>query len=454
MLNIVILAAGKGTRMKSQLPKVLHPVAGRPLLQHVVDTARQLDSNGKINIVVGYGAQQVEAQLVGDDLRFILQSQQLGTGHAVAQALPHINEQDQVLILYGDVPLIKKPTLEKLINCVTDRSLGLLTIKVSDPSGYGRIVRDHDGAVTAIVEHKDASAQQRAIAEVNTGIMAVNGADLQRWLPALSNKNAQGEYYLTDIIGSANADGIQINTEQPADEWEVLGMNDRIQQAQLERRYQLELAEKLMAEGVTLLDPQRFDCRGELKVGADVVIDVNCIFEGKVSLGNGVSIGPNCLIKNTTIGDGTIIKANTVIEDSTIANNCEIGPFSRFRPGVEMADKAKAGNFVEIKKSVIGHGSKVNHLTYVGDSLLGSNVNVGAGTITCNYDGANKSLTEIGDGAFIGSNTALVAPVKVGKGATIGAGSTINKAVPDDHLAVARAKQINIEGWERPKKKS
>lgn len=453
MLNIVILAAGKGTRMKSQLPKVLHPVAGRPLLQHVLDTARQLGSSEPLITVIGHGAEQIEARLAADDVRFILQEQQHGTGHAVAQALPHIQEQAIVLILYGDVPLTKVSTLQALIECVSDNSLGLLTLIMDNPSGYGRIVRDAENHVVAIVEHKDASAEQLAINEINTGIMAVKGAHLQRWLPRLSNNNAQGEYYLTDIIAMAEADGITINTAQPGNEWEVLGINNRQQQAQLERYYQMKQAKALMEQGLTLLDPARFDCRGELSIGNDVVIDINCVFEGKVVLGNNVSIGPNCCIKNAAIGDNCTVKANTLIDDAQLAANCEVGPFARLRPGAVLEKGAKVGNFVEMKKAVLGEGSKANHLTYLGDTIVGKNANIGAGTITCNYDGVNKFVTEIGDDAFIGSNTALVAPVKVGKGATVGAGSTINQAVPDDQLAVARGKQRNIEGWKRPTKK-
>jgi bifunctional UDP-N-acetylglucosamine pyrophosphorylase / glucosamine-1-phosphate N-acetyltransferase len=451
-LNIVILAAGKGTRMKSSLPKVLHPVAGRPLLQHVLDTARHLNHQSTINTVIGHGAEQIEAALTASDVRFILQAEQLGTGHAVQQALPYIDSQDTVLILYGDVPLIKHATLARLVKCVSDNSLGLLTLTLADPFGYGRIVRDESGRVTAIVEQKDASSEQLAIREINTGIMAVRGAHLQRWLPRLFNDNAQREYYLTDIIALAKADGIAVQTEQPAHEWEVLGINNRIQQAELERIYQRELAQQFMAEGLCLSDPARFDCRGELDFGEDVQIDINCIFEGKVRLGDNVQIGPNCCIKNATIGDNCVIKANTLIEDASLADNCEAGPFARLRPGTLLASGAKVGNFVEIKKAMLGEGSKANHLTYLGDANIGKNVNIGAGTITCNYDGVNKSKTEIGDNVFIGSNTALVAPVKVGKDATVGAGSVITGNVPDNQLAVARGKQRNIEGWQRPKK--
>lgn len=452
-INIIVLAAGKGTRMKSQLPKVLHPIAGRPMLQHVLDTARELGSDQPINTIIGHGADQIEADLMADDIRFIMQHEQNGTGHAVAQALPQIQSEATVLILYGDVPLIKMATLQALVTCAGENALGLLTLSLQDPAGYGRIERDENDKVIAIVEQKDASEKQLTIKEINTGIMAVKGKHLQHWLPQLSNSNAQGEYYLTDIIAMAKNDGVVINTEQPANEWEVLGVNNRQQQAQLERHYQSEFADELMAQGLTLLDPQRFDCRGNLMVGNDVVIDINCIFEGDVSIGSNVSIGPNCSIKNSTIGDGTVIKANSVVEDTVISNNCDIGPFARLRPGTELANGAKIGNFVETKKVKIGEGSKVNHLSYVGDAEVGKKVNIGAGTITCNYDGANKHLTEIEDNVFIGSNTALVAPVKVGKGATVGAGSTISQSVPDSQLSVARSKQRNISGWARPVKK-
>lgn len=453
MLNVVILAAGKGTRMKSSLPKVLHPIAGRPLLKHVLDTANSLESDEPLNVVIGHGADQIEAALSAENIRFIQQTEQLGTGHAVQQALPHIQKDAVVLILYGDVPLIKQETLEKLVKLVSKDSLALLTLSLEDPTGYGRIERDENGKVIAIVEQKDANESQLAIDEINTGVMAVYGEHLQQWLPKLSNANAQGEYYLTDIIALAKDDNIAINTEQPDNEWEVLGVNNRIQQAELERFYQQELAENLMANGLTLLDPARFDCRGQLTVGQDVVIDVNCVFEGEVSIGNNVNIGPNCSIKNAVIGDNCTIKANTVIEDAELGNACEAGPFARLRPGTKLSTKAKIGNFVEIKKATLGEGSKVNHLSYVGDAQLGEHVNIGAGTITCNYDGVNKWITEIGDNAFIGSNSSLVAPVKIGKGATVGAGSTINQEVPDDHLSVARGKQKNLSGWSRPTKK-
>ena len=452
-LNIVILAAGKGTRMKSDLPKVLHTLAGKPLLEHVLLTSRALKSKGSLNVVVGYGAEQVEAELGADDVRFILQEQQLGTGHAVQQALPHIDPKATVLILYGDVPLINSTTLNKLIDHASPNTLALLTLTLEDPTGYGRIERNDTGDVIAIVEQKDANTEQQAIKEINTGIMAVSGQHLHAWLPQLSNKNAQDEYYLTDLIAIAKQHNVSIHTEQADNEWGVLGVNDRVQQAQLERHYQLQQARQLMRDGLTLLDPNRFDCRGEFSVGNDVVIDVNCVFEGKNVIGNNVTIGPNCTIKNAIIGDNCIIKANTVIEDAVMADNCEAGPFARLRPKANLKTGAKVGNFVEIKKANIGEGSKVNHLSYIGDAEIGKNVNIGAGTITCNYDGVNKWVTEIEDDVFIGSNNALVAPVKIGQGATTGAGSTISQTVPENQLSVARAKQRNIEGWVRPKKK-
>lgn len=452
MLDILVLAAGKGTRMRSDLPKVLHPIGGRPLVQHVVDTARKVGGE-QILIIVGHGAEKVEQQMAAADVKFVLQAEQLGTGHAVQQALPQLRANATVLILYGDVPLTRAETLQKLIAGVNDQQMGLLTVNMQDPSGYGRIVRDADAKVTAIVEHKDASAEQLKIGEINTGIMAVKTQHLQKWLPALKNTNAQGEYYLTDIIAMAKADGVAIHVEQPLAVEEVEGINNRQQQAALERFYQQQQAKELMVAGATLLDPARFDCRGSLKVGRDVVIDVNCVFEGDVELDDGVVIEANCIIVNSKIGKNTRIKAFSHIEDSTLANGCDIGPYARLRPGTELADEVKIGNFVETKKAKIAQGSKVNHLSYIGDATIGSKVNVGAGTITCNYDGVNKFKTEIGDNAFIGSNSALVAPVKIGAGATIGAGSIITKDVDAAELAIARSKQRNIQGWERPTKK-
>ena len=452
MLDILVLAAGKGTRMCSDLPKVLHPIGGKALLQHVLDTARQVGGE-QILIIVGHGAEQVQERMAAPDVKFALQEQQLGTGHAVQQALPHLRNDATVLILYGDVPLTRAETLQKLIAHVSDTQMGLLTVNMPDPTGYGRIVRDASNAVTAIVEHKDASDEQRKIAEINTGILAVKAKHLQKWLPQLNNNNVQGEYYLTDIIAMAKADGIAIQVEQPNAVEEVEGINNRQQQAALERFYQKQKANELMLAGVTLLDPTRIDIRGSLRVGRDVIIDVNCVFAGEVVLDDGVVIEPNCVIINTKIGKGTHIKAYSHIEDSLLADACDIGPYARLRPGTHLADGVKIGNFVETKKAVIAKGSKVNHLSYIGDATIGSGVNVGAGTITCNYDGVNKFNTIIGDNAFIGSNSALVAPVKVGAGATVGAGSIITKDVEAAELAIARSKQRNIQGWQRPSKK-
>lgn len=452
MLDILILAAGKGTRMRSDLPKVLHPVGGKALVQHVADTARKIGGE-QLLIIVGHGAEKVEEKMAAPDVKFVLQAQQLGTGHAVQQALPHLRDDATVLILYGDVPLTKAETLQKLIAKVKDTQMGLLTVNMQNPTGYGRIVRDANDNVIAIVEHKDASDEQKKIQEINTGIMAVKAKHLQKWLPQLSNNNAQGEYYLTDIIAMTKADGIAVQVEQPDAVEEVEGINNRQQQAALERFYQQQKANELMIAGVTLLDPSRIDIRGNLTAGRDVVIDVNCVFEGDVQLGDGVVIEPNCVIINSKIGSGSHIKAFSHIEDSTIAADCDIGPYARLRPGTHLADEVKIGNFVETKKAVIAKGSKVNHLSYIGDAIVGSKVNVGAGTITCNYDGVNKFKTEIGDNAFIGSNSALVAPVKIGAGSTVGAGSVITKSTEENDLAIARGQQRNIKGWERPKKK-
>ena len=452
MLDILVLAAGKGTRMRSDLPKVLHPVGGKALVQHVVDTARKVGGE-QIMIIVGHGAEKVEERMAAPDVKFVLQASQLGTGHAVQQALPHLRNGATVLILYGDVPLTRPETLQKLIEGVSDTQMGLLTVNMQDPTGYGRIVRDASGAVTEIVEHKDASDDQLKITEINTGIMAVKAKHIQKWLPLLNNDNAQCEYYLTDIIAMAKLDDINIHVEQPNAVEEVEGINNRQQQAALERFYQKQKANELMVAGVTLLDPARLDIRGNLQAGRDVVIDVNCVFEGDVTLADGVFIEPNCIIINSTIGKGSHIKAFSHIEDSVLADDCDIGPYARLRPGTDLAEGVKIGNFVETKKAAIAKGSKVNHLSYIGDAVIGTGVNIGAGTITCNYDGVNKSKTEIGDNAFIGSNSALVAPVKIGAGATVGAGSVITKNVGDADLAIGRAKQTNLQGWERPTKK-
>ncbi len=449
-LDIVILAAGQGTRMRSALPKVLHPVAGKSMLGHVIDTARQL-SPRKIHVVIGHGAELVRERLAADDVDFVLQAEQLGTGHAVAQALPHI-EADKVLILYGDVPLTQVETLSRLLEQASDTQLGLLTVNLADPTGYGRIIRDEAGIVQAIVEHKDASEAQRAIREGNTGILAVPGKRLGDWLGRLSNSNAQGEYYLTDVIAMAVADGLVVATETAQEEMEVLGANDRIQLAQLERYYQQRAARRLMTQGVTLLDPARFDLRGEVTVGRDVQIDINVILEGKVVIEDGVQIGPNCVIKNSTLRRGAIVKANSHLEGAELGEGADCGPFARLRPGAKLGAKAHVGNFVELKNAVLGEGAKAGHLSYLGDAEIGARTNIGAGTITCNYDGANKFKTVMGEDVFIGSNSSLVAPVTLGDGATTGAGSTVTQDVPAKALAVGRAKQRNIEGWKRPTK--
>lgn len=449
-LDIVILAAGQGTRMRSALPKVLHPVAGKSMLGHVIDTARKLNPKG-IHVVIGHGAELVRERLAADDLNFVLQAQQLGTGHAVAQALPALTAE-RVLILYGDVPLIETETLERLLQQVSDQQLGLLTVNLQDPTGYGRIVRDAHGVVKAIVEHKDASEEQRQIREGNTGILAVPGKRLGEWLGRLSNSNAQGEYYLTDVIAMAVADGLVVATEQAQDEMEVLGANDRIQLSQLERHYQYRAARRLMTQGVTLIDPARFDLRGEVTVGRDVSIDVNVILEGRVVIEDGVQIGPNCVIKDSVLRAGAIVKANSHLEGAEMGEGADCGPFARLRPGSVLKAKAHVGNFVELKNAVMGEGAKAGHLSYLGDAEIGARTNIGAGTITCNYDGANKSKTVMGEDVFIGSNSALVAPVTLGDRATTGAGSVVTTDVPADTLAVGRAKQRNIEGWKRPVK--
>ncbi|MCP5169442.1 MAG: bifunctional UDP-N-acetylglucosamine diphosphorylase/glucosamine-1-phosphate N-acetyltransferase GlmU [Hahellaceae bacterium] len=451
-VHVVILAAGQGSRMKSNLPKVLHSLAGKPLLHHVVDTASALDVGG-IHIVIGHGAELVKTSLRRDNLHWALQEQQLGTGHAVAQALPEVPDNTTTLILYGDVPLTKGSTLQNLLKHVSESSLALLTVELEDPMGYGRIIRDENGFVQKIVEQKDATPEQQTVREINTGILAVATNKLKEWLPKLSNSNAQGEYYLTDIIAMAVAEGMEINVAHPSCEEEVQGVNNRVQLAHLERWYQARLAEQLMTEGATLADPARIDIRGSVTVGKDVFIDVNTVFEGSVTLGNNVVIGPNCVIRNTVVAEGAEIKANTVVEDAQLGPNTHVGPFARIRPGTILAEDAKVGNFVEIKKALVGKGSKISHLSYIGDATLGVDVNIGAGTITCNYDGVNKFQTKIGDGVFVGSNSSLVAPVSLGEGSTIGAGSTITKDVGTDQLAVARGKQRNIDGWVRPVKK-
>jgi len=449
-LEIVILAAGQGTRMRSALPKVLHPVAGNSMLGHVIHSARQLDPQ-RIHVVIGHGADAVRERLAADDLNFVLQDKQLGTGHAVAQAVPFITA-DTVLILYGDVPLIEVDTLQRLLKHVAPRQLGLLTVELVDPTGYGRIVRNAEGQVTAIVEQKDANEAQRAITEGNTGILAVPAERLGDWMSRLSNNNAQGEYYLTDVIAMAVADGLVVATEQPLDAMEVQGANDRRQLAELERHYQLRAARRLMAQGVTLRDPSRFDVRGEVSVGRDVVIDINVILEGKVIIEDDVVIGPNCVIKDSTLRKGVVIKANSHLDGAVMGEGSDAGPFARLRPGTVLEARAHVGNFVELKNAHLGEGAKAGHLTYLGDAEVGARTNIGAGTITCNYDGANKWKTVLGEDVFIGSNNSLVAPVDISSGATTAAGSTLTQNVDNGQLAVARARQRNIDGWKRPEK--
>lgn len=449
-LDIVILAAGQGTRMRSALPKVLHPVAGDSMLGHVIHSARQL-SPQRIHVVIGHGADIVRERLAADDLNFVMQDKQLGTGHAVAQALPELTAET-VLILYGDVPLIEVETLERLLKQVTAEQLGLLTVNLDDPTGYGRIVRDEQNLVRAIVEHKDATEAQKAITEGNTGILAVPGKRLADWLGRLSNNNAQGEYYLTDVIAMAVNDGLVVATEQPHDAMEVQGANDRKQLAELERHYQLREARRLMALGVTLRDPARFDVRGDVTVGRDVLIDVNVILEGRVVIEDDVVIGPNCVIKDSTLRKGVVIKANSHIDGAIMGEGSDAGPFARLRPGSVLGAKAHVGNFVELKNAQLGEGVKAGHLTYLGDTVIGARTNIGAGTITVNYDGVNKHKTLIGEDVFIGSNNSLIAPVAIGDGSNTAAGSTINLNVDKSQLAVARARQRNIDGWKRPVK--
>ncbi|MCS5587954.1 MAG: bifunctional UDP-N-acetylglucosamine diphosphorylase/glucosamine-1-phosphate N-acetyltransferase GlmU [Porticoccaceae bacterium] len=450
--DIVILAAGKGTRMQSTLPKVLHKLAGQPLLNHVI-TAANTVANARTLVVTGFAANQVEKALGASASVFVNQPQQLGTAHAVLSALPHLRDNARVLVLYGDVPLISPRTIQKMLDTVCADQMGLLTIELQDPTGYGRILRDADNNIEAIIEQKDASPEQLQIDEINTGVMALTSWQLNDWLPQIDNKNAQSEYYLTDLIAIARDNAVKVKSIKPESSIEVEGVNSRQQLSQLERAHQQKMAEALMESGTSLADPQRFDQRGELIAGTDNFIDINCIFEGKVTLGSNVNIGPNCIISDSVLGDGVEVKANTVIEDAVIGDGVILGPFARIRPGTVLAENSKVGNFVEIKKSTLGKGSKINHLSYVGDAQLGENVNIGAGTITCNYDGANKYKTQIGDNSFIGSNSTLVAPVTVAEQGFVGAGSTVTKDVETDTLAVARAKQRNIKGWQRPSKK-
>ncbi|WP_194715099.1 bifunctional UDP-N-acetylglucosamine diphosphorylase/glucosamine-1-phosphate N-acetyltransferase GlmU [Noviherbaspirillum soli] len=449
-MNIVILAAGMGKRMQSALPKVLHPLAGKALLSHVIDTARTL-SPTSICVIYGHGGDMVPQMLQSDNLGFARQEPQLGTGHAVMQALPQLRDDVPTLVLYGDVPLTRPESLRRLLDQAGGDKLSILTVNMEDPTGYGRIVRDND-RIVRIVEQKDATEQERAITEVNTGIMVAPTARLRAWLSTLSNDNAQGEYYLTDIVARAVADSVPVVSAQPDAVWETLGVNSKVQLAELERIHQRNLAYRLLEQGVTLADPARIDIRGSLACGRDVSIDVGCVFEGDVTLGDGVTIGANCVLKNVRVGDGVTIKPFCHFEDAAIGAKSVIGPYARLRPGTTLAEDVHIGNFVEVKNSRIAAGSKANHLAYVGDATVGSRVNIGAGTITCNYDGANKLRTVIEDDAFIGSDTQLVAPVTVGRGATLGAGTTLTKDAPAGSLTVSRSRQTTIEGWKRPVK--
>ncbi len=451
-LSVIILAAGQGKRMHSALPKVLHPLAGKPLLGHVIDRALDLAAD-HIAVVYGHGGAQVLEGMAGAPVRWVLQAEQLGTGHAVAEAMPEVDDAATVLVLYGDVPLTRTDTLRRLVDLVGSRSMGLVTVRLDDPTGYGRVVRDAHDAVTRIVEQKDADPEELALKEINTGIMAAPAGALRGWLARLDNANAQGEYYLTDIIAMAVADGMVVHTVHPGHSHEVEGVNNRAQLAALERTYQRARAEELLHQGVTLMDPSRFDVRGTLEVGRDVTIDVNVICEGRVVLGDGVVVGANVVLRDVEIGADTEVLPFSMVDTATVGAGARIGPYARIRPETRLADHVHVGNFVEIKKSVVGEGSKVNHLSYVGDADVGRGVNIGAGTITCNYDGANKHRTVIGDEAFVGSDTQLVAPVTVGAGATIGAGTTVTRDVPPGELALSRVPQTIRAGWQRPQKK-
>ncbi len=450
-LSIVILAAGQGTRMRSRLPKVLQPLAGRPVLAHVLEVSATVGADD-VCVVYGHGGDAVRAAFADQDVRWALQAEQLGTGHAVQQAMPDLPAGNRVLVLAGDVPLITVGTLEKLLAETPDDAMAVLTVDMEDPSGYGRIIREHDNVV-AIVEQKDATPEQQAIVEINTGVILCPGDQLRGWLDSLGNDNAQGEYYLTDVVGMAVADNVAVHGIKAETQVEVMGINDKRQLAEAERALQARLVAELMEKGVGFADPARVDIRGTLTCGEDVYIDVNAVFEGDVHLGDGTKIESNNLVRDSKLGAGTVVHSNCHIEGATTGDNCEIGPFARLRPGAELANNVKVGNFVEIKKSTVADGSKVNHLTYIGDAEVGTGVNVGAGTITCNYDGVNKWKTKIGDGVFVGSGVELVAPVEVGENATIGAGSTISKDVPAEKLTLERAKQLTVPGWKRPVKK-
>ncbi|HXC09780.1 MAG TPA: bifunctional UDP-N-acetylglucosamine diphosphorylase/glucosamine-1-phosphate N-acetyltransferase GlmU [Steroidobacteraceae bacterium] len=450
-LSVVILAAGQGKRMHSDLPKVLQPLAGQPLLQHVIRTARALEP-AHIYVVYGYGGAQVQAALSNEPVEWVLQADQLGTGHAVMQAMCVIPDDHTVLVLYGDVPLIRTPSLAKLVSLADEGALAVLSVDLEDAAGYGRIVRNAEGQIRAIVEHKDANPEQLQIRELNTGLMAAPARHLREWLLGLGNSNSSREYYLTDVVAGAVQAGHRVEPVRCTFTSEVMGVNDKIQLSKVEALYRRERAEELMLAGATVADPERIDIRGEVTVGRDVFIDVNAVLVGAVDLAAGVKIGPNCIISDSQIGAGTEIHANSIIDHAIVAENCRIGPFARVRPGSTLHHDVHIGNFVEIKSSDIGAGSKANHLAYVGDSQVGRGVNVGAGTITCNYDGLNKWPTFIGDGVFIGSGSMLVAPVRIGVGATIGAGSTITQNAPDGELTLTRAKQTTVAGWQRPTK--
>ncbi|MFK7967515.1 MAG: bifunctional UDP-N-acetylglucosamine diphosphorylase/glucosamine-1-phosphate N-acetyltransferase GlmU [Burkholderiaceae bacterium] len=450
-MNIVVLAAGMGKRMKSDLPKVLHCLANKPLLGHVLDCARSL-SPKRIVVVYGHGGETVQAAMPAEDLRWVKQAPQLGTGHAVQCAADALDESVPTLILYGDVPLTRPSSLQALIEAAGSDKLGILTVSLDDPTGYGRIVRQN-GQIVSIVEQKDATTDQQKISEINTGIMVAPTPALKRWLAGLSNENAQQEYYLTDIVAAAVSDGVAVVASHPAKDWEANGVNSKPQLAELERIYQRDAADALMVDGVHLMDPNRLDIRGTLSCGRDVLIDVNCVFEGKVELGDGVKVGANCIIKNASIAEGTEILPFTHIESATVGAQARIGPYARLRPGTNLGEQTHVGNFVEMKNTRMDKGSKANHLAYVGDAEVGQRVNIGAGTITCNYDGANKHLTVIEDDAFIGSDTQLVAPVRVGRGATLGAGTTLSKDAPANQLTITRAPQRSLDGWQRPVKK-
>ncbi|MEZ9623909.1 bifunctional UDP-N-acetylglucosamine diphosphorylase/glucosamine-1-phosphate N-acetyltransferase GlmU [Vibrio sp. 10N.222.55.A3] len=449
--SAVILAAGKGTRMYSNTPKVLHTLAGKPMVKHVIDTCNGLGAQN-INLVYGHGGDQMKATLAEESVNWALQAEQLGTGHAVDQASAHFADDEKVLVLYGDVPLISPETIENLLDAQPNGGIALLTVVLDNPMGYGRIIR-RNGPVVAIVEQKDATDEQKLIKEINTGVMVATGGDLKRWLSGLSNDNAQGEYYLTDVIAAAHDEGRAVEAVHPVSPIEVEGVNDRSQLARLERAYQATQADKLLKQGVMLRDPSRFDLRGELQCGMDVEIDTNVIIEGSVSIGDKVVIGTGCVLKDCEIDDNTVIRPYSVIEGATVGEDCTVGPFTRLRPGADMRNDSHVGNFVEVKNTRLGEGSKANHLTYLGDAEIGQRVNVGAGAITCNYDGANKFKTIIGDDVFVGSDSQLIAPVTIGNGATVGAGSTVTRDVSENELVISRAKERKIADWQRPTKK-